>query len=61
MKGHVAATGGGGYRRGKGKTQREEYKKRDHLMEPEGYFWSCGYRVPKNHSSMNCDKQKLGH
>eukprot|EP00957_Ditylum_brightwellii_P069838 5303813-Ditylum_brightwellii.AAC.1 len=48
----------GGARKGK---RRESFEKTDHLMEPEGYCWSCGYRVTKNHNSMNCDKQKLGH
>eukprot|EP00957_Ditylum_brightwellii_P121387 9257452-Ditylum_brightwellii.AAC.1 len=38
-----------------------DYKKMDHLMEPAGYYWSCGFRVPKNHTSLNCDNQKLGH
>ena len=47
-----------GARKGK---RRENFEKTDHLMEPEGYCWSCGYRVPKNHNSMNCDKQKRGH
>eukprot|EP00957_Ditylum_brightwellii_P034012 2575837-Ditylum_brightwellii.AAC.1 len=37
------------------------YKKTDHQMDPEGYCWSCRHRVPKNHDSMNCDKQKSGH
>ena len=60
MKGPVAATSGGGYRRGKGKNQREEFKKTDHLMEPEGYCWTCGYQVTKNHSSMNCDSRNRG-
>eukprot|EP00957_Ditylum_brightwellii_P194672 14829096-Ditylum_brightwellii.AAC.1 len=48
----------GGSRKGK---RRENFEKTDHLMEPEGYCWSCGYRVPKNHNSINCDKQKPGH
>eukprot|EP00957_Ditylum_brightwellii_P124410 9482180-Ditylum_brightwellii.AAC.1 len=30
-------------------------------MEPDGYCWSCGYCVPKNHNSLNCDKKKSGH
>eukprot|EP00957_Ditylum_brightwellii_P132321 10089978-Ditylum_brightwellii.AAC.1 len=30
-------------------------------MEPVGSCWSCGYCVPKKHSSLNCDKQKAGH
>eukprot|EP00957_Ditylum_brightwellii_P050847 3855987-Ditylum_brightwellii.AAC.2 len=38
-----------------------DYDKTDHQMDPEGYYWLCGYRVPKNHNSMNCDKQKPGH
>eukprot|EP00957_Ditylum_brightwellii_P055058 4173282-Ditylum_brightwellii.AAC.1 len=40
----------GGARKGK---QRENFEKTDHLMEPEGYCLMCGYRVPKNHNSMN--------
>eukprot|EP00957_Ditylum_brightwellii_P191307 14566204-Ditylum_brightwellii.AAC.1 len=38
-----------------------DYDKTDHQMDPKGYCWSCGYCVPKNYSSMNCDKQKPGH
>eukprot|EP00957_Ditylum_brightwellii_P027884 2107092-Ditylum_brightwellii.AAC.1 len=38
-----------------------DYDNTDHQMDPEGYCWSCGYCVPKNHNSMNCDKQKPGH
>eukprot|EP00957_Ditylum_brightwellii_P132648 10115425-Ditylum_brightwellii.AAC.1 len=38
-----------------------DYDKTDHQMDPEGYCWLRGYRVPKNHNSMNCDKQKPGH
>eukprot|EP00957_Ditylum_brightwellii_P011812 890792-Ditylum_brightwellii.AAC.1 len=48
----------GGGKKGK---LRLDYDKTDHLMEKEGYCWSCGFRVPKNHNSMNCDKQKPGH
>eukprot|EP00957_Ditylum_brightwellii_P137074 10451940-Ditylum_brightwellii.AAC.1 len=39
-----------GVRKGK---QRIDFEKTDHLMDPEGYCWSCGFRVPKNHNSMN--------
>eukprot|EP00957_Ditylum_brightwellii_P059703 4532757-Ditylum_brightwellii.AAC.1 len=38
-----------------------DYNKTDHQMDPEGYCWSCGYQVQKNHNSMKCDKQKPGH
>eukprot|EP00957_Ditylum_brightwellii_P091590 6973601-Ditylum_brightwellii.AAC.1 len=38
-----------------------DYNKTDHQMDPEGYCRSCGYCVPKNHNSMNCDKQNPGH
>eukprot|EP00957_Ditylum_brightwellii_P129452 9875102-Ditylum_brightwellii.AAC.1 len=41
--------------------KRTDYEKTDHLMDPAGYCWSCGYRVPKNHNSLNCDKKKPGH
>eukprot|EP00957_Ditylum_brightwellii_P075472 5736719-Ditylum_brightwellii.AAC.1 len=41
--------------------QKINYEAIDALMEPEGYCWSCGYRVPKNHASLNCNKQKAGH
>eukprot|EP00957_Ditylum_brightwellii_P187451 14275973-Ditylum_brightwellii.AAC.1 len=41
--------------------QKINYEAMDALMEPEGYCWSCRYRVPRNHSSLNCDKQKPGH
>eukprot|EP00957_Ditylum_brightwellii_P190647 14513623-Ditylum_brightwellii.AAC.1 len=27
-----------------------DYDKTDHQMDPEGYCWSCKYRVPKNHN-----------
>eukprot|EP00957_Ditylum_brightwellii_P036114 2735885-Ditylum_brightwellii.AAC.2 len=36
-------------------------EKTDHLLEPAGYCWSCGFQVLKNHTSLNCDNQKLGH
>ena len=38
-----------------------DYEKTDHLMDPEGYCWSCGYRVSKTHNSMTCEKKKPGH
>eukprot|EP00957_Ditylum_brightwellii_P011193 847676-Ditylum_brightwellii.AAC.1 len=38
-----------------------DYKKTDHLMEPIDYCWSCGFQVPKNHTTLNCDNQKPGH
>eukprot|EP00957_Ditylum_brightwellii_P163615 12457529-Ditylum_brightwellii.AAC.1 len=38
-----------------------DYDKTDHQIDPEGYCWSCGYCIPKNHNSMNCDKQTPGH
>eukprot|EP00957_Ditylum_brightwellii_P091697 6982122-Ditylum_brightwellii.AAC.1 len=48
-----------------GKSRRNQqkinYDATDALMEPEGYCWSCGYHVPKNHSSLNCNEQKPGH
>jgi hypothetical protein len=50
--------------RGNNKNKRKgkiDYQKTDHLMDPEGYCWSCGFRVPKNHNSMNCEKKKTGH
>eukprot|EP00957_Ditylum_brightwellii_P099960 7617537-Ditylum_brightwellii.AAC.1 len=37
-----------------------DYNKTYHQMDPEGYCWSCGYHVPKNHNSINCVKQKPG-
>eukprot|EP00957_Ditylum_brightwellii_P069070 5243232-Ditylum_brightwellii.AAC.1 len=40
----------GGVRKGK---RRIDFEKTDHLMDPTGYCWSCGHRVPKNHNSMN--------
>eukprot|EP00957_Ditylum_brightwellii_P187077 14247967-Ditylum_brightwellii.AAC.1 len=36
--------------------QKINYESMDALMEPEGYCWSCGYCVPKNHSSLNCNE-----
>eukprot|EP00957_Ditylum_brightwellii_P026071 1971178-Ditylum_brightwellii.AAC.1 len=47
-----------------GKNRRRgkiDYEKTDHFMEPAGYCWSCGFQVPKNHTSLNCDSQKPGH
>eukprot|EP00957_Ditylum_brightwellii_P127011 9682790-Ditylum_brightwellii.AAC.1 len=38
-----------------------DYDTTDSLMEPKGHCWSCGYRVPKNHPSLNCNKQKPRH
>eukprot|EP00957_Ditylum_brightwellii_P156289 11895458-Ditylum_brightwellii.AAC.1 len=40
----------GGVRKDK---RRIGFEKTDHLTDPAGYCWSCRFRVPKNHNSMN--------
>eukprot|EP00957_Ditylum_brightwellii_P091685 6981555-Ditylum_brightwellii.AAC.1 len=47
--------------RNKNNKKSIDYNKTDHQMDPEGYCWSCGYRVSKNDNSMNYDKQKNGY
>eukprot|EP00957_Ditylum_brightwellii_P069326 5262874-Ditylum_brightwellii.AAC.1 len=47
--GNATALGGSGYRCGKGKNQKEEYKKTDHLMEPEETGASVGRNQGQHH------------
>eukprot|EP00957_Ditylum_brightwellii_P204742 15340656-Ditylum_brightwellii.AAC.1 len=41
--------------------KKTDYKKTDHIVDPVSYCWSCGYHIPKNHNSLNCNKKKPDH